>query len=583
MSKKEELSSILVRKGVLTGKQVEMARRRESRQHIPFHQAVIDLNLTSEEETYRALAEAHGFEFVELSRVSVPKTLLDRVPVKLVLHYRFAPLHSEDGLLTLAFSDPPSLNDLGNLRLLLGSRLKIVLSTPVGIHTFVKRNYGLGAETIQNLRNDQEFSSLNTEIVFNVKAMEETTAMDASISNFVNQILMEALRLDATDIHIEPYAASIRLRYRIDGLLQDIPVPGELRKLYASIISRLKVMAELNITEKRVPHDGRIAMKAGEKEYDLRVSILPTTYGEAVCLRILGRNTLYIDLAQLGMEPDQQSLMEEITRLSQGLVLLTGPTGSGKTTTLYAALAHANEEERKIVTIEDPVEYKMEGISQIQTKPEVGLNFSSGLRSVLRHDPDIIFIGEIRDTETAEIAVRSAQTGHLVFSTLHTNDSVSAITRLLEMKIEAFLIGSSLVCSIAQRLARRICRHCMTAEEGISMDIREEISLALDIKPEEVRASIGSGCDECNEKGYRGRIALYEMFLMNEEIMDFISAGVKTGELRRMARRSGWVPLRAQGWTKVQNGLISIEENLRLSRIINLPKSMKPRPHVLEP
>jgi len=291
-----------------------------------------------------------------------------------------------------------------------------------------------------------------------------------------------------------------------------------------------------------------------------------------VCLRILGRESMFLDLEQLGMEKEQQEVVEELTQLPQGMVLLTGPTGSGKTTTLYALLAHANDEGRKIVTIENPVEYKLEGVSQIQIRPEVGLDFSNCLRSVLRHDPDVILIGEIRDQETAEIAIRSAQTGHLVFSTLHTNDSVSAVTRLLEMKVEPFLIGSSLVCSIAQRLARRVCRHCMVEDTAIPDPVREEMAASLNLKAEEVRAWKGRGCVECNDKGDRGRVALYEFFILDEEIMDALSPGVKTGELRNLAKKQGWRSLREQGWFKVQNGIISVEENQRLTRSLKLRK-----------
>lgn len=560
-----DIGDILLKAGTITEKQLELARRRHSRQQVPLHRAVVDLNFASEEATHRALAEVNGMEFVDLSRVSVPKEVLDLVPVKIALHFRFVPVSMDGGQLTVAFSEPPVLSDLGNLRLLLGTRLRAALTTPSGVHAFIKRNYGLGAQTIQQLRSDQHTPDLTEEVVFDVKS-EDSRSMDATMSDFVNQILLEALRLDATDIHIEPYQTTIKLRYRIDGILQDIQVPAGLRQLYNSIVSRLKVMAGLNIAERRVPHDGRIGMKTGNEEYDLRVSMIPTPYGEAVCLRILGRQNMFLDMAHLGMEPEQQAMLEELTSLPQGLVLLTGPTGSGKTTTLYAALAHANDGARKIITIENPIEYQLEGISQIQTNEEVGLTFSSGLRSVLRHDPDVLLIGEIRDVETAEIAVRAAQTGHLVFATLHTNDSVSAIPRLLDMEIEPFLLASSLVSSIAQRLARRICRHCMEPDPNISDEIRAEMAEALKIRPEEVRAWIGKGCDECSDLGYRGRVALYEFFMVTDELIDSLRPGITASELRRKGRAGGWKPIREHGWLKVQNGTISIEENQRLTR-----------------
>jgi type II secretory ATPase GspE/PulE/Tfp pilus assembly ATPase PilB-like protein len=310
-------------------------------------------------------------------------------------------------------------------------------------------------------------------------------------------------------------------------------------------------------------------MKTGEEEYDLRVSIVPTKYGEAVCLRILGRQSLYLDLSQLGMEPNQEAVLAQLTQLPQGLVLLTGPTGSGKTTTLYTALAQANDEGRKVITFEDPIEYQLEGTVQIQVRDQIGLTFASGLRSVLRHDPDVVLVGEIRDFETAEIAVRAAQTGHLVFSTLHTNDSISAVTRLLEMRIEAYLIASSLVCSISQRLARRICRHCAEEDLAIPASTLKEMATALALPANQVKAWKGRGCVECNQKGHRGRVAIYEFFLPNEDVRDLIQPALRTGELRDAARKLGWRSLREMAWHKVQKGLIPVSEQERWTRTID--------------
>lgn len=569
-----DVGEILVKQGVIAAKQLELARRRQARQQVPLHRAIVDLSFASEEHTHRALAQVNGLEFVDLNKLQVPKEVLDMVPVKIALNFHVAPVSLENGQLTLAFTEPPVLSDLGNLRLLLGTRLRVTITTPTGVHAFIKKHYGLGAQTIQQLRSDRGTQDLAEELVFDVKMGEGAPPMDATMSDFVNQILLEALRLEATDIHIEPYQTTIRLRYRIDGVMQDIPVPTGLRQLYNSIVSRLKVMAGLNIAERRIPHDGRIGMKTGNEEYDLRVSIIPTPFGEAVCLRILGRQSMFFDMFHLGMEPEQQELLEQLTKLPQGLVLITGPTGSGKTTTLYSALSHANDGSRKIVTIENPIEYQLEGISQIQTNAEVGLTFSTGLRSVLRHDPDVILIGEIRDMETAEIAVRAAQTGHLVFSTLHTNDSVSAIPRLLDMNIEPFLLASSLVCSIAQRLARRICRHCMTPDEDIREEVRVEMAEKLGIKLDEVRAWIGKGCVECNQMGYRGRVALYEFYVINEDIVDIMSSGVTASVLRETGRKYGWKPIRDHGWHKVQDGIISIDENQRLTRRVLIPGTL---------
>jgi general secretion pathway protein E/type IV pilus assembly protein PilB len=561
-----EVGELLLEQGKISEKQLEQVRRRQRRLGLPQHRVVVELNYASEEDTYRALGTLKNLEFVDLSGGVPNVPILDHVPVKLILHYHMIPLSLDGEILTIAFSDPPKQIELGNLRLLLGKRVKIVLATPSSIHAAIKSHFGLGAETIQRLRAERGLNEFDQEIVFDVKPAVEDAAVDATIADLVDQILLEALRLQATDIHIEPYPSAIRLKYRVDGLLQNIPVPTDLRQLHGAIVSRLKIMAGLDIAEKRLPHDGRIAMKTAGEEYDLRVSVVPTKHGEAVCLRILGRQSLFLDMGQLGMEPAQETLFADLTRLPQGMILLTGPTGSGKTTSLYAALAHANDGERKVITIENPIEYQLEGVTQIQTRDDIGLSFSAGLRSILRHDPDVVLIGEIRDVETAEIAIRAAQTGHLVFSTLHTNDSVSAVTRLLEMRVESYLISSSLVCSIAQRLVRRICRHCLEPDPLIPDPLRDEMIHALNLPPTEIKAFRGRGCVECNQKGYRGRVAIYEFFLINDAIADLIGPDVKSGQLRDAARASGWRSLRDQGWIKVQHGLIPILEQERMTR-----------------
>ena len=565
----KEAGDLLLEAGKITEQQLEQVRRRQKRLNLPQHRAVVDLNFASEEDAWRALASANGLQFVDPLALDLKRETLELVPIKLLFHYHLLPVGIDDEGLTLAFSEPPRQMEQGNLRLLLGKRFKIVLATPSAIHAVIKKHYGLGAETIQKLREERGGAEVTQEIVFDVQGKETDSAVEATVSAFVDQILQEALRLHATDIHLEPYANSIRLRYRIDGMLESIPVPADMRELHPAVISRLKIMAGLNIAEKRLPHDGRIAMKTGEEEYDLRVSIVPTKYGEAACLRILGRQSLFLDLGQLGMEPTQEAVFSELTRLPQGLVLLTGPTGSGKTTTLYTALAQANDEARKVITFEDPIEYQLDGTVQIQVRDQIGLTFASGLRSVLRHDPDVVLIGEIRDFETAEIAVRAAQTGHLVFSTLHTNDSISAVTRLLEMRIEAYLIASSLVCSISQRLARRICRHCAEEDKNIPDSIREEMAAALGAPANEIKAWKGRGCVECNQRGHRSRVAIYEFFLVSEAIADLIQPGLRTGQLRTEARKLGWKSLREMAWLKVQRGLIPISEQERWTRQID--------------
>ncbi len=564
-----EVGDLLVEQGKLTLPQLEQVRRRQKRLNLAQHRAIVDLNFASEEVTWRALAEVNHLQFVDPSTLDLKKETLELVPIKLIFHHHMLPISGDAGLLTLAFSEPPRQMEMGNLRLLLNQRFQLVLATPSAIHAVIKKHFGLGAETIQKLRAERGGVDMDREIVFDVQGKATDSAIEATISAFVDQILQEALRLRATDIHLEPYANTIRLRYRVDGILETVPVPADMRNLHLAVVSRLKIMAGLNISEKRLPQDGRIAMKTGDEEYDLRVSVMPTKHGEAVALRILGRQNLFLDLGQLGMSPEHEAVFAQLTRLPQGMVLLTGPTGSGKTTTLYAALAQANDEGRKIITFEDPIEYQLDGTVQIQVREQIGLTFAAGLRSVLRHDPDVVLVGEIRDFDTAEIAVRAAQTGHLVFSTLHTNDSVGAVTRLLEMKIEPYLVAASLVCSISQRLARRICRHCAEADPAITSGVRTEMAAALGIEPGAVKAWLGRGCVECNQKGHRGRVAIYEMFLLNEAIADLIQPGVKTSQLRDAARQFGWRSMRENAWQKVQGGLIPIAEQEHWTRLID--------------
>ena len=571
MNPSDPLLEALRRHRLVDENQLELARRRAELQRLPLHRAVVDLGFAGEAETYRAAAEAFGLEFVVLDGVVVARPVLDRVPAHLALEHHFAPLALDEGLLTAAFAEPPALAELGRLRLLLGLRVRARLCGPAALREFVRRHYGLGADTIQRLRPERGAAGVVAaagESVFDVKGADAPD--DATIVHFVDQILSEALRLEATDIHLEPFAGAVKLRYRIDGLLQDVPVPEGLRAHYTALVSRLKVMAELDITERRLAHDGRIAMSRGGAQYDLRVSIIPTAHGETVCLRVLGRDRLQLDLSHLGMEPEQRIIMEELAGLPQGLALITGPTGSGKTTTLYALLAGARDGRRKIVTIEDPVEYKLDGVSQIQTRAELGLDFASGLRSVLRHDPDVILIGEIRDRETADVAMRSAQTGHLVFSTLHTNDSLSALSRLIDMGVEPWVIGSSLVCSVAQRLARRVCSRCAAPDTAIAPEVRAEMAAALAIPPQEVRAMRGAGCSDCRGTGERGRVAIYELFLVTDEVVDSLSGPLRSVALRELARRQGWRSLREEGWRKVGQGLVSIAEVQRLTRRLQL-------------
>ncbi len=564
-----DLLQLLLEQGKITEDDAQQARRRQQRGHTTVQQALVELGTVAQEDIYRALATSLDIPFVTLEHEQPEPEAIHAVSVKVVLHYKFMPLKLEKGTLTAAFADPPQMRDRQNLRLLLGLRLKPVLSSPAAINRTIKQYYGLGAETVMQLRQDRGFQERVDHVQFMTESTDLAESHDgesASVIHLFNQFLLEALEMDATDVHIEPFEDKVIVRYRIDGLLREIPTPPGLRELHTAIISRAKIMANLNIAEHRLPHDGRIRVSIGEEEFDLRVSILPTRFGETLNLRILNRQSIFFELTQLGLEEDQMAMINKLLELPHGMILVTGPTGSGKSTTLYAALDKTNKRERKVITVEDPVEYQLEGISQIQIHASIGLTFARGLRSILRHDPDIILVGEIRDAETAEIAIRSALTGHLVLSTLHTNDSVGAVNRLVDMDIEPFLVASSLSASIAQRLVRRICPHCKEEDTEITERIRLEIADSVGCSDEDVKASKGRGCVECGQTGYRGRVALYEFFLMNEHIEDMVTRNATSVELRQAAAKQGMRNLRQDGWVKVMKGMTTIDEINRITK-----------------
>ena len=569
----DDLLTLLTEEEHISSEQADLVRRRMRRSQAEAHQALMDLGLCSEEVIFRALARCHGLQYTELPEEEIEEDARKAVSAKVAFNYKLVPLQIDKKKLTAAFSEPPDMRSREQLRVVLGVRLNPVIATPSSIRRALKHIYGIGADTVMEIRKDRSFQKRIGSVVFDGLQNEDLADQDAetaSIISLVNQLLLEALELDATDIHIEPYEQEVKMRYRIDGMLRDIPTPPGLRELHNAIVSRLKIMANLDIAEQRLPHDGRIRVHAGNEEFDLRVSILPTRFGETMCLRILNRQAIFLELNDLGLEKQNLDILKQLVELPHGIILVTGPTGSGKTTTLYAALARVRFSDRKIITVEDPVEYQLDGTTQIQIRSDIGLTFAAGLRSILRHDPDIILVGEIRDGETAEIAIRSALTGHLVFSTLHTNDSVEAVTRLIDMGVEPYLVAASMVASLAQRLVRRICPNCIHKDDYIKPRIKREIAEANDISVDEVAAYVGEGCDECNNSGYKGRIALFEMFLLDEEIKEQISSGASTIELRNTARRKGMVSLRREGWQKVQDGTTSVEEVSRITGVQQL-------------
>jgi len=560
-----ELGQQLVEKKLLSRGQLDELNSRCALTGEHLDRLIVKESVVSEEEVLRILSSLSGITFEHMANITIDKKAVSVVQPKLALQYNAMPVAMKDGTIVLAVSSVPEAMSVDSIRILLDMALDWILCTRSDISKSIKHFYGLGADTIDQL--DTSAYDSDTEIHGADVSMESA---DEGIIRFVNQIIFEAIQMNATDIHIEPYENNLRLRYRIDGILQTIPVPEKVRRFRKAIASCVKIMADLNIAEKRRPHDGRIKVRAGEDDFDLRVSILPTRFGETVNMRILSRKTMFIDLEHLGLKKEQAPLIEYFGSLPHGVVLLTGPTGSGKTTTLYALLSRINNSEVKTITVEDPVEYQIEGINQIQVHSEIGLTFANILRSILRHDPDIVLIGEIRDMETADIAVRASLTGHLVFSTLHTNDAPSAITRLIDMGVEPYLVSSCLEGVIAQRLVRRICSSCkaeMTPDESLL----EEIASVFPKRSQGATYYHGNGCPECNFTGYRGRLALFEIMPLDDEIRQMITHLKPSNEIKKRAMQKGLDTLRRDGWSRAIEGATSVEEVVRVTRRDEFP------------
>jgi len=517
----------------------------------------------SEAALLQFLADEFGLPYSDLEDASPDTTLLGRFPARLLMLHRVLPLKENDGLVSIATSTVFDTTGLDALRLATGMAFQPVLAPSTEIQRCLKRCLGLGAETVQSLVTDAAEAGI--EVLD--ESQEDSTdlsdaAEDASIIKFVNQILTEAIERRATDVHIEPFEDRLTVRYRIDGVLQEANIPPQARAFQAAIVSRIKILSHLDIAEKRLPQDGRIKLRVAGREVDVRVSIIPMLHGEAVVLRLLDRSAALLGLENLAMAQRDMALWEHVLHLPHGIILVTGPTGSGKTTTLYAALSHINDVDRKIITIEDPIEYHLAGINQIQVSNKAGLTFARGLRSILRHDPDVILIGEIRDHETAEIAVQASLTGHLVFSTLHTNDAPGALTRLVDMGIEPYLVASSLELILAQRLVRLICPHCkkpIPDLEAWRERAREEDDLPQVLYH-------GVGCEHCQGTGYHGRRAIFEMMPVTEEIRALILERASAGQVRQEAVRQGMLGLRDDGMRLVRAGLTTVEEVLRVAK-----------------
>ncbi len=558
------LGQILKNKGVITEDELQAGLREQENTRELLGRVLTRLGYAEESDILKALSEQLDIPYVRIEPGSIDPALIRQIPAKIVTHYQLMPVSENNGTLTIATNDPLDINILDELEFSLKRSLKQVIAGRDEIIASIKQYYGIGAETIEKMmaENTKEIEVVGADARKDEDV--EDQAMDASVIKFVNQILLEAIRDRATDIHIEPFENVLRIRYRIDGLLYEAAIPPTIKHFQSAIVSRIKIMAELNIAEKRLPQDGRIKIRMAGEEFDLRVSILPTPYGEMVVIRILSRSNIFFNLEELGLAREDLRVLDMMIKRPHGIILVTGPTGSGKTTTLYATLSKINSMDRKIITIEDPIEYQLEGIGQMQVQPKIGFTFANALRSMLRHDPDIMLVGEIRDLETAEIASRTALTGHLVFSTLHTNDSSSAITRLIDMGIDAYLISSSVEAIIAQRLVRLICHNCKEEFTPGEEALRE-----MGMSREEVCGITflrGRGCEECRNTGYKGRSGIYEILVLTPEIKELVFARAPSSAIKQKAIGSGMKTLRKDGWEKVSKGLTTIEEVLRVTQ-----------------
>lgn len=552
----KDVATILERSGVIDALKAE--KLRGAARVAPLDDAI--RQTVPEPEVLRTLAAHFGQPFIESLDSATSREYLQQFPARILLQHHIVPLREDDGAILVATGNLFDTAGLDELRLATGRDVRPVICPRSEIDTCIKSLLGVGADTLQSLAGATDISVVETNGNTTDEGMDLTVAAeDASIIRFVNQVLTEALELRATDVHVEPFENQLRVRYRVDGVLQEANIPAEVRRYQAAIVSRLKILSHLDIAEKRLPQDGRIRVKVADRQIDLRVSVIPMIHGEAVVLRILDRGDALLGLEHLGMARRDRDLFERILDLPHGIVLVTGPTGSGKTTTLYAALSRINEIDRKIITIEDPVEYQLRGINQIQVSQKTGLTFVAGLRAILRHDPDVVLVGEIRDRETAEIAVQASLTGHLVFSTLHTNDAPSASTRLIDMGVEPYLVASSLEMVVAQRLVRLLCPHCRQPAPASDLAaLRAEYGAVV---PDTVYH--GKGCRACLGTGYRGRQGVFEMMPVTEEIRGLIMERAPTGSMRRTAIAQGMTGLREDGWRLVREGRTTVEEIVR--------------------
>jgi len=555
---RQRLGRLLVEEGVITPQQLETALREQHPDQEMLGETLLRLGYVEDPLAYYpVLAGQLGLAFVRPAAEAIPQEAVERLPAQYASYYKAMPVDWRDGVLTIAVANPLDIHVADGLQAVIRDPVTFVLAREKDIVEAIRTYYGVGAETLEQILDRSEAAP---QPGIEVEHLDEQ-GDEASISKFVNQILLEAYKDRATDIHIEPYENELAVRYRIDGTLYDAKVAPNVRYFMDSISSRIKIMANLSIAERRLPQDGRFKVRVKDVDLDLRVSFLPTPFGESIVIRILNTTRLY-RLEEIGLLSDELDLMKHLIRKPHGILFLTGPTGSGKTTTLYSCLSRINDVQRKIITIEDPIEYQIRGITQTQVRPAIGFGFKEGLRSILRHDPDVIMVGEVRDLETAEIAIQVALTGHLVFSTLHTNDAAGGVTRLLDMGVDAYLVASSVRCFIAQRLLRVLCPHC---KEAVSMTPAMARSLGGDMADGGVVYQ-PKGCPRCHHTGFHGRRAIYEFLVMDDEIREMVMARASAGQIKRRALKRGMRSLARRGWDLVRDGVTSVEEVARVTQ-----------------
>jgi type IV pilus assembly protein PilB len=555
-----DFTEILLRKQIISPDQLEEAKAHAAQAGVKLQDALLALHYASQEQIISAVAEHSGMQFVDLTEVTIPQAVVELVPESVARENVILPYALEGAVLKIIMHDPSDFATLEKLQFILQRELVPVLSPREQIIEAINRHYGqTETESVDSMLAEFTDTAIDFTETEQTQAGGSLEESDAPIVKLVNLIIQEAVALRASDIHVEPFADRIRIRYRIDGILVERDSPP--RRMLAPLLSRIKIMGSIDIAEKRRPQDGRIKINLAGKHYDMRVSMLPTTNGQSCVMRILDRGNIMVNIRDLGFGEDDYQRFQQIIKRPNGIFLVTGPTGSGKTTTLYAALNELNRPDRKIITAEDPVEYYLPGVNQVEVKHQIGLDFARIIRAMLRQAPNIILVGEIRDHETAEIAIQASLTGHLVFSTLHTNDAPSAITRLIDMGVQPFLVASSIIAIMGQRLVRKVCTKCKKPDHPPTHEIRA--SGLTDKQVKEATFMRGTGCSHCNHTGYRGRLAIFEMLKMNSGIREMTFRREPTQTLRRYARLNcGMRNLLEDGLGKVVKGITTLEEVL---------------------